>query len=159
MKEILTDCLWKREQLSEAFEPLARATGLRGLKTSLNESIKSWEKNLNFEEWIEANLSKLGLEADPINISYAEVEALLRDVAPANIPVEHLVDKERRLPGTTGVIDISGFLQALNKIGYCGPVSPEPRDVSLKNYSPETVCELAHKNVTEVFFAAGIMFE
>ena len=77
------DCLWKREQLSEAFEPLARAAGLRGLNTSFNESIKSWEKNSNFEEWIEANLSKLGLEADPVNISYGEVEALLGDAAPA----------------------------------------------------------------------------
>ncbi len=32
----------------------------------------------------------------------------------------------RNLPGATGVIDIAGFLQALQSIGYDGPITPEP---------------------------------
>ncbi len=36
------------------------------------------------------------------------------------------IDNQRGLPGSTGVIDISGFMSALQKIGYDGPVVPEP---------------------------------
>jgi len=52
--------------------------------------------------------------------------------APAGMPVEEQIDNVRRLPGETGVIDISGFLKALKKIGYNGPVTPEPFDKRLK---------------------------
>ncbi|MBS7615301.1 sugar phosphate isomerase/epimerase [Candidatus Bathyarchaeota archaeon] len=52
--------------------------------------------------------------------------------APPGVPVDEQVDSIRRLPGETGVIDIVGFLNALRKIGYDGPVTPEPFDKSLK---------------------------
>jgi sugar phosphate isomerase/epimerase len=32
----------------------------------------------------------------------------------------------RTLPGETGVIDLAGFMRALQKLGYEGPVMPEP---------------------------------
>lgn len=35
-------------------------------------------------------------------------------------------DLDRRLPGTTGVIDLSSFMTALTDIGYDGPVKVEP---------------------------------
>ena len=40
--------------------------------------------------------------------------------------MDELPDNVRRLPGETGVIDITGFLQALDRIGYAGPISVEP---------------------------------
>lgn len=46
--------------------------------------------------------------------------------APAGIPLKEQVDSVRALPGETGVIDLTGFLQALRDIGYAGPVTPEP---------------------------------
>lgn len=46
--------------------------------------------------------------------------------APAGISVDEQIDQVRALPGETGVIDIGGFLQALQSIGYDGPVTPEP---------------------------------
>jgi len=46
--------------------------------------------------------------------------------APAGVPVDEQVDNVRCIPGETGVIDIAGFLGALKKIGYSGPVVPEP---------------------------------
>lgn len=52
--------------------------------------------------------------------------------APLGIQVDEQVDSVRRLPGETGVIDIIGFLKALEQIGYDGPVTPEPFDKSLK---------------------------
>ena len=46
--------------------------------------------------------------------------------APLGVDVDAQVDNVRCLPGETGVIDIAGFLQALQTIGYGGPVTPEP---------------------------------
>jgi len=46
--------------------------------------------------------------------------------APEGIPVDEQVDNNRRLPGQTGVIEIAGFLRALDAIGYRGPVAAEP---------------------------------
>jgi len=46
--------------------------------------------------------------------------------APAGIPVDAQKDNVRCLPGETGVVDLKGFLGALDKIGYDGPVVPEP---------------------------------
>jgi len=46
--------------------------------------------------------------------------------APAGIAVDEQVDNVRRLPGDTGVIDIGGFLKALQQIGFDGPITPEP---------------------------------
>ena len=46
--------------------------------------------------------------------------------APAGVPIDEQMDGVRALPGETGVIDIAGFLKALQGIGYDGPVTPEP---------------------------------
>lgn len=35
-------------------------------------------------------------------------------------------DQDRRLPGTTGVIDLAGFVDVLVELGYDGPVKAEP---------------------------------
>jgi sugar phosphate isomerase/epimerase len=50
------------------------------------------------------------------------------DDAPAGIPRAELMDNRRKLPCTTGVIDIDGFMQALADAGYDGPVTAEPFD-------------------------------
>ena len=75
--------------------------------------------------------------------SHGTVEELLRlsskDVvhvhvndAPAGIPVDEQIDNRRKLPVTTGVIDLKGFINALVKIGYDGPVECEPFDQELR---------------------------
>jgi len=46
--------------------------------------------------------------------------------APAGIDRDAQIDNVRRLPASTGVIDSRGFMRALKKIGYDGPVTPEP---------------------------------
>jgi sugar phosphate isomerase/epimerase len=52
--------------------------------------------------------------------------------APSGIPVDEQVDNRRGLPVTTGVIDLKGFINALVKIGYDGPVECEPFDQELR---------------------------
>jgi len=51
--------------------------------------------------------------------------------APSDIPVDKQMDNRRGLPVTTGVIDMKGFVNALVKIGYDGPVECEPFDQKL----------------------------
>ncbi|MDH4240470.1 MAG: sugar phosphate isomerase/epimerase [Phycisphaerae bacterium] len=51
--------------------------------------------------------------------------------APAGIPTDQQVDNRRMLPVTTNVIDLKGFINALVKIGYDGPVECEPFDQEL----------------------------
>jgi len=75
--------------------------------------------------------------------SHGTVEELLRlsnkDIvhvhvndAPSGIPVDEQIDNRRKLPVTTGVIDLKGFINALAKIGYDGPVECEPFDQELR---------------------------
>ncbi len=52
--------------------------------------------------------------------------------APSGIPVDKQIDNRRALPVTTGVIDMRGFINALVKIGYDGPVECEPFDQELR---------------------------
>ncbi len=52
--------------------------------------------------------------------------------APAGIPTDQQVDSRRKLPVTTSVIDLKGFINALVKIGYDGPVECEPFDQELR---------------------------
>lgn len=46
--------------------------------------------------------------------------------APAGVSPEELLDRQRELPGATGVIDLAQFLGALRGLGYDGPVRAEP---------------------------------
>ncbi|MDX1931557.1 MAG: TIM barrel protein [Capsulimonadales bacterium] len=51
--------------------------------------------------------------------------------APAGIPIDEQEDMRRKMPGATGIIPIAPFLRALKRIGYDGPVAPEPFDADL----------------------------
>lgn len=47
------------------------------------------------------------------------------------------LDGERALPGTTGVINLKGFLNALAEIGYDGPIRAEPFNADLNDMDNE----------------------
>jgi len=72
------------------------------------------------------------LALEPQNVVYVHIND-----APAGVPVEQQVDNVRCLPGETGVIDLAGFLGALRKIGYEGPVVPEPFVPDLGSLPPQ----------------------
>ena len=46
--------------------------------------------------------------------------------APAGINRDEHIDTVRTLPMETGIIDLVGFMRALQEMGYDGPVMPEP---------------------------------
>jgi len=53
--------------------------------------------------------------------------------APSGIDVDKQMDNRRALPVTSGVIDMKGFINALVKVGYDGPVEAEPFDQELRS--------------------------
>ena len=72
--------------------------------------------------------------------------------APRDVHVDKQMDNVRDLPGATGVIDIAGFLKALKKIGYDGPVTPEPFKNDLGNLpSDEARAKLVGESMAKIF--------
>lgn len=53
--------------------------------------------------------------------------------ATAGRSVAEQIDGERELPGDSGLVDLKGFIGALMKIGYDGPVRAEPFNAKLNN--------------------------
>ena len=92
------------------------------------------------------------LALEPAQIVYVHVNE-----APANVKMHEYVDNVRGLPGSTGVIDIVGFLQSLQKIGYEGPVTPEPFEKSLAELpSDEARLKAVGESMTKIFRIADI---
>ena len=92
------------------------------------------------------------LALEPAQIVYVHVNE-----APANVKMNEYVDNVRGLPGSTGVIDIVGFLQSLRKIGYEGPVTPEPFEKTLAEFpSDEARLKAVGESMTKIFRSAGI---
>ncbi len=58
-------------------------------------------------------------------------------------------DLARELPGATGVIDLGGFIKALVKIGYDGPVRAEPFSTTLNQMSNELALAATQTAVLE----------
>lgn len=76
--------------------------------------------------------------------------------APEGVPVDEQIDNVRTLPGETGVIDIKGFLCALEQIGYDGPVTPEPFSQKLREMAPEQAVRATGESMRRIFELAGI---
>jgi sugar phosphate isomerase/epimerase len=70
-------------------------------------------------------------------------------------PPEEVRDNQRVMPGE-GVIDLTGFFQALKKIGYDGGVSPEPLGRVPPEMSPEDGARLALDTTRAAMKKAGV---
>lgn len=71
-------------------------------------------------------------------------------------PPEEVRDNQRLMPGE-GVINLTGFLQALKKIGYDGGISPEPLGRVPQEMSPEEGAKLALDTTTAAMKKAGVV--
>ena len=71
-----------------------------------------------------------------------------------NLPPEQIRDNERLLPGE-GVINLTGFLQALDKIGYKDALSVEVFGRT-KNETPERAAQMGLDASLAVFKKAGV---
>lgn len=72
-----------------------------------------------------------------------------------NVPPEQARDNQRLMPGQ-GVIDLTGFLHALRKIGYRDALSVEVFADFLKQMTPEQAAKLGLVTSLEVFCKAGV---
>jgi len=73
--------------------------------------------------------------------------------APLNVPKDQQIDNQRELPAATGFIDLAGFLKALQKIGYDGPVRPEPFNKILNNMDNDQACAVTAQAMRKAFEA------
>ncbi len=78
--------------------------------------------------------------ADILALKKEQVVSVDLNDAPAGIPMAQQKDGSRELPCATGVIDVSAFLNALNQIGFDGPVRAEPFNRALNDLDNEAGC-------------------
>ncbi|MBO3803861.1 MAG: sugar phosphate isomerase/epimerase [Candidatus Brockarchaeota archaeon] len=76
--------------------------------------------------------------------------------APEGVPIDEQVDNVRRMPGETGVIDIAGFLRALDKAGYAGPVMAEPFVAELGRMRDEEAARLTAESLRKIWSMAKL---
>lgn len=79
----------------------------------------------------------------------------MNDGLPGRGPDEQ-IDNERALPGETGVIDLTTFLQGLKGIGYDGPVVVEPFSPRVRAMPPEQAAAATRDSLRQVYRAAGL---
>lgn len=76
--------------------------------------------------------------------------------APSGIATNDLVDNKRELPAATGVIDIKGFLSALKKVGYQGPLTVEPFNEPLRKMSLKDAVKATSESLAKAYKQAGV---
>ncbi len=71
--------------------------------------------------------------------------------APKGVALEDLIDQKRELPCATGVIDMKGFINALQGIGYDGPVTVEPFNQPLWDMDDRAALKKTQESLDCVF--------
>jgi sugar phosphate isomerase/epimerase len=80
-----------------------------------------------------------GIAEELLRLSNKDIVHVHVNDAPAGVQVDQQIDNRRKLPATTGVIDMKGFLNALVKVGYDGPVECEPFDQDLRKMDQDAI--------------------
>jgi sugar phosphate isomerase/epimerase len=71
--------------------------------------------------------------------------------ARADLSRDEQIDGTRELPGATGLIDLKGFLGALEQIGYAGPVRAEPFNQALRDMEDEEAVKVTYEAMSRAF--------
>lgn len=97
-----------------------------------------------------------GTLADILMLQGKDIVYVHVNDAPVNVPLDRLLDNVRCLPGETGVINLTGFLKALKRIGFDGPVTPEPFSEKVSRMSPEEAVKTTGEALKKVWLEAGL---
>ncbi len=89
-------------------------------------------------------------------LNAADVVVVHINDAPAGIVVDEQMDQVRTLPGETGVLDIEGFLHALDEIGFDGPVTVEPFSQRVRDLSVGDAVAATAAAVQKVWPRSGV---
>lgn len=87
-------------------------------------------------------------------LKVADIVTVDLNDAKAGRTADEQLDWERELPGDSGVIDLQGFLRALKKIGYDGPVRAEPFNKILNEMGDEAAMAATFKAMKRSFVNA-----
>jgi len=79
-------------------------------------------------------------EADLLSLKAVDVVSVDLNDAPAGVSLEEQQDNKRELPCATGVIPMAVFVNALQRLGYDGPVRAEPFYKPLNAMSADEAC-------------------
>ena len=81
--------------------------------------------------------------ADIAALRPSDIVSIDLNDAPKGVPKDQMVDGNRELPASTGVIDVMAFRGALEKIGFDGPVRVEPFNEAVRQMSPDQAADAA----------------
>ncbi len=91
-------------------------------------------------------------------LSAADVVLVHVNDAPAGLTIEEQIDTQRTLPMETGIIPAAEMLQALQRIGFDGPVMPEPFSAPLNELAatdPDAAGARTKESMDQLWTAAG----
>jgi sugar phosphate isomerase/epimerase len=100
-----------------------------------------------------------GTLADLARLTNHDVVVVHVNDAPAGIARDDQIDTVRTLPMETGIIDLVGFMRALQEVGYDGPVMPEPFSQRLNDLAatdPGAAAREAARSMNALWRAAGL---
>lgn len=89
--------------------------------------------------------------ADLLTLKNHDIVSVDLNDAPAGIEFDQQQDGKRELPGATGVIDVGAFLNALNEVGYDGPVRTEPFNQKLNDLDDDAACAAVSQAMKKTF--------
>jgi ATP-binding cassette, subfamily B, bacterial len=118
---------WPVSKLGEALEALARTGGLmpRSVEVPPPPPRLAWDGSEALGRWIEATAGSLGFEAEPVEVSYAEVEQVVRSAGPVLL----------RLPGGEEPHFLALLRGRRRAVSILGP------DRTVYRLQPEMICE------------------
>ncbi len=90
-----------------------------------------------------------------LSLSNQQVVACDLNDAHAGRSREEQIDGQRELPMATGIIDVKGFLEALVKIGYDGPIRAEPFNKSLNEMDNKAAVQKTAQAMKKAFALVG----
>ncbi len=90
------------------------------------------------------------------NLTNAQVVNVHVNDAVAGRSADEQIDFERTLPAETGLTDIAGFLQALDAIGYDGPVTVEPFSQRIRDLAPADAAQATAESLEKSWQLAGL---
>lgn len=130
---------WPMSKLGEAIEALARTSGLspRAVEIPTPPEPLEQESGEAIGRWIEATAGWLGLEADPVESPYAEVDRLVRRAGTALL----------RLPGRYAHRFLALLGSRRRRVEVLGP------DLAVHRIRPEVICAALSQGLEAPFLA------
>jgi len=94
-------------------------------------------------------------EGDILSLKKEDVVSVDMNDGVAGVSREESVDGRRELPCKTGVIDAAKFLNALNRLGYDGPVRAEPFNKEVNALGKDGACTATIAALRKAFALIG----